>query len=214
LATRLRAGEQTIAFDKDDPDALDFVTAAANLRSFAYGIPLKSKWEVKEMAGNIIPAIATTNAIIAGMIVLQALHLLRNEAGKLRTVCTQFNPTKPFGVIMPSKPNEACGSCRDTFAVLQCDPERATLGEVITAALGTGEEGDGGTGEREILVFEGARMLAEPDWDDNLDTPLSKLGVDRGKFLSVVDEDGGYGVLALAIAALPYVRCKFDQLCR
>ena len=28
-----------------------------------------------EMAGNIIPAIATTNAIIAGLIVLQALHL-------------------------------------------------------------------------------------------------------------------------------------------
>ena len=32
-----------------------------------------------EMAGNIIPAIATTNAIIAGLIVLQALHLLRRS---------------------------------------------------------------------------------------------------------------------------------------
>ncbi len=47
LAARLRAGEDTITFDKDDDDTLDFVTAAANLRSAAYGIPSKSRWEVK-----------------------------------------------------------------------------------------------------------------------------------------------------------------------
>ena len=39
--------EETISFDKDDDDTLDFVTAAANLRSAAYGIPRKSRWEVK-----------------------------------------------------------------------------------------------------------------------------------------------------------------------
>lgn len=47
LAARLCAGEDTISFDKDDDDTLDFVTAAANLRSAAYGIPGKSRWEVK-----------------------------------------------------------------------------------------------------------------------------------------------------------------------
>ena len=47
LAVRLRAGEEIISFDKDDDDTLDFVTAAANLRSGAYGIPGKSRWEVK-----------------------------------------------------------------------------------------------------------------------------------------------------------------------
>ena len=47
LAARIRGGEDTIAFDKDDDDTLDFVTAAANLRSAAYGIPGKSRWEVK-----------------------------------------------------------------------------------------------------------------------------------------------------------------------
>lgn len=47
LGARLRAGEETISFDKDDEDTLDFVTAAANLRSAAYGIPGKSRWEVK-----------------------------------------------------------------------------------------------------------------------------------------------------------------------
>lgn len=52
LAERLslpkaKGGEQTITFDKDDDDALDFVCAAANLRSVVYGIPSKTRWEVK-----------------------------------------------------------------------------------------------------------------------------------------------------------------------
>lgn len=47
LAARLQAGEETIAFDKDDDDTLDFVTAASNLRSAAYGIDGKSRWEIK-----------------------------------------------------------------------------------------------------------------------------------------------------------------------
>jgi len=46
LTARLRAGD-TISFDKDDDDTLDFVTAAANLRSFAYTIECKTRWEVK-----------------------------------------------------------------------------------------------------------------------------------------------------------------------
>ena len=47
LAGRLRNGEDTITFDKDDDDTLDFVTASSNLRSFAYGIDGKTRWEVK-----------------------------------------------------------------------------------------------------------------------------------------------------------------------
>ena len=48
LAARLQSGrEDTITFDKDDDDTLDFVTAAANLRSAAYGIERKTRWEVK-----------------------------------------------------------------------------------------------------------------------------------------------------------------------
>ena len=47
LAARLRNGEETISLDKDDDDTLGFVTAASNLRSAAYGIQGKSRWEIK-----------------------------------------------------------------------------------------------------------------------------------------------------------------------
>lgn len=42
------------------------------------------------MAGNIIPAIATTNAVISGLIVMEALKILANEFNKCKTVNNQF----------------------------------------------------------------------------------------------------------------------------
>ena len=38
------------------------------------------------MAGNIIPAIATTNAIVAGLIVMEALKVLRGRFDQCRMV--------------------------------------------------------------------------------------------------------------------------------
>ena len=43
----------------------DFVVAASNIRSHIFNIELQSKFQVKEKAGNIVPVVGTTNAIIA-----------------------------------------------------------------------------------------------------------------------------------------------------
>jgi len=80
------AAEAIITFDKDDEDTLDFVTASANLRSFIFGIETKSRFDIKQMAGNIIPAIATTNAIVAGLCVLQSFKILRGEFSNTKEV--------------------------------------------------------------------------------------------------------------------------------
>ncbi|VDC03017.1 unnamed protein product, partial [Peniophora sp. CBMAI 1063] len=199
LAVRVQAGEETISFDKDDDDTLDFVTSVANLRSAAYGIPGKSRWEVKEMAGSIIPAIATTNAIASGLIVLQALHVLRKSYNALKDVHILFKPTKPLTPGIKVPPIPTCGVCRDAYGLLRCDPTRVTLGQVVEAVTagirwGTTSDGDGDVSMEapEVSTYEGQRLLSDPDFDDNLGRTLESLGVTRAKFLTIQDEDGVY----------------------
>lgn len=75
-----------MSFDKDDQLAVEFVTAAANIRASSFGIPLHSLFETKGIAGNIVHAVATTNAIIAGLIVIEAIKVLKNDVKNYRWV--------------------------------------------------------------------------------------------------------------------------------
>ena len=43
------------------------------------------------MAGNIIPAIATTNAIIAGLLIMEALKVLTGKLDQCKTVSNPNN---------------------------------------------------------------------------------------------------------------------------
>ena len=78
--------DKNLVWDKDDEPAMDFVAACANIRSYIFSIQTKSRFDIKSMAGNIIPAIATTNAVIAGQIVLEAIKLLMDDMCMCRTV--------------------------------------------------------------------------------------------------------------------------------
>jgi ubiquitin-like 1-activating enzyme E1 B len=138
-----------LSFDKDDLWSMKFVTAASNLRSFIFSIPLLSFHDAKGIAGNIIPAIATTNAIVAGVQVMQlikfVLHFSKEElfpkettlseeekAGiqeRLvkyfpQTYCIRF-PTRKGFYLQPSTPDEpveTCYVCRKSQLTLQVSP--------------------------------------------------------------------------------------------
>lgn len=62
-----------LMFEKDDDSNfhMDFVVAAANLRSQNYGIPPVTRAQGKQIVGRIIPAIATTTAAVAGLVGLE-----------------------------------------------------------------------------------------------------------------------------------------------
>ena len=154
------------------------------------------------MAGNIIPAIATTNAIVAGIIVLQALQLIRKNYDGIRNVHLQRKATVPLNSSATERPSPYCGVCRDIYVDLPCDPERVTLGQVIDGILGPGGEARG-TGPRDVGVYEVTRLLADPDFDDNLDRTLASLGVTNSKFLTITDEDEELGNITVAITRLP-----------
>ncbi|KAG8562431.1 hypothetical protein GDO81_015675 [Engystomops pustulosus] len=85
-----------LVWDKDDPPAMDFVTSAANLRMYIFSMNMKSRFDIKSMAGNIIPAIATTNAVISGLIVLEGLKILSGNIEQCRTIIKE-----KFGMVAP-----------------------------------------------------------------------------------------------------------------
>lgn len=103
-----------LVWDKDDPPAMDFVTAAANLRMHIFSMNMKSRFDVKSMAGNIIPAIATTNAVIAGLIVLEALKILNADFQQCRTIFLNKQPNPRKKLLVPcalDRPNPNCYVC-------------------------------------------------------------------------------------------------------
>ncbi|UJR23767.1 hypothetical protein I4U23_026743 [Adineta vaga] len=115
-----------LVWDKNDDADLRFVTASANLRAYIFGINLTSKFDVKSMAGNIIPAVATTNAIVAGITVLQARKILSSlpRSSTDHTLTSIKHLTNVFistdrktGAIIQSipleEPNSSCIQCSD-----------------------------------------------------------------------------------------------------
>jgi len=66
------------------------------------------------MAGNIIPAIATTNAVIAGLIVFEAFKILEGKLEECRHIYLNSKPNALNKVISPSEldvPNPKCYVC-------------------------------------------------------------------------------------------------------
>lgn len=124
-AAKLADGDHLV-WDKDDRHAMDFVAACANIRSKVFGIAQKSRFEIKckykwffsaqrnfdfiyflylAMAGNIIPAIATTNAITAGLVVMHTFKVLQQQFEKCLTVYVRLvlNPRNQLFVPERSK---------------------------------------------------------------------------------------------------------------
>ena len=149
------------------------------------------------MAGNIIPAIATTNAIVAGLVVFQGIRVLKalpNSSFRPANVCARRNT--PLMTISSGKPSPSCGVCRDTYVIFPCDPSKITLGDLLQKLVKSSETGLGYGESAKISVYEGGRLLNEPDYGDddedrlnNESKTLEALGVTIGKWLTITDEE-------------------------
>ncbi|KAA3482328.1 SUMO-activating enzyme subunit 2-like [Gossypium australe] len=184
-----------LTFDKDDQLAVEFVTAAANIRASSFGIPLHSLFEAKGIAGNIVHAVATTNAIIAGLIVIEAIKVLQKDNNNYRMTYCLEHPSRKLLLmpVEPYEPNRSCYVCSETPLSLEVNTQRSKLRDfvekIIKAKLGMNFP----------LIMQGASILYEVGEDleedmvaiyaANLEKALSELPspVTSGSVLTVED---------------------------
>lgn len=189
LQERIKSGEQVIVFDKDDEDTLNFVAAAANLRSHVFHIPLKTKFDIKQIAGNIIPAIATTNAIISGFSGLNSLSFFGNQfaARDAKSVFISIKPNKRATSALVEKPNPKCASCGIGVKAIVTIPKSGfdmplqDLINLITEKYGYADAIS--------LILGSSKLIYDYDFDDNAQRSLNDVGVRHNETILFQDED-------------------------
>ena len=229
LSSRAQAGEQDMSFDKDDKDTLDFVSSAANLRSHIFGIAQNSEWEIKQMAGNIIPAIATSNALTASLSVMLSYKVLKSQAGRaesmakptannsLPSVTLSHKGDAPLGgskmVFLNSRstertitsqplgyPNPRCPVCTPVYARVRIPKDTVpTLQDLV-------DEVKAQLNYEDFQVGTSIGVVYEPDLDDNLPRPLTELGVDlKSKSFITITDDSDEPRVDLILSTSPHI---------
>ena len=68
-----------IEFEKDDDELghVQWISLCSNIRNYQYSIPQTDLWEVRKIAGNIIPALITTTSLISGFQILEFIRVLK-----------------------------------------------------------------------------------------------------------------------------------------
>lgn len=194
-------------FSKDDPLAMDFVHCAANLRMENYRIGRLSRWDAQSIAGAIVPAVASTNAIVAGLEVVQLIHvltaMLEQKAlgeSQARTVWVRFPEPSRKKILQPSrlqKPNKDCFVCGARTARVSV---KGMADLKIAAFVKSCVQGSLGA-VRPAVYFNGS-CIFDPEYPEpseeaaeeglHPEWSLTEWGLSSGSLLQLEDEGQGF----------------------
>jgi len=122
-------------FDKDDALAMSFVSYCANLRMHTFHIKLQSEFTNKGIAGNIVHALATTNAIVAGCMITEAVKMLNNQIDFLKIGWISKTGPRILHGQTCDPPNEKCFVCQKNSRIVELDTNAWTLRRFIDDIL-------------------------------------------------------------------------------
>lgn len=194
-------------FSKDDPVAMDFVHCAANLRMENYGIGRLSRWDAQSIAGAIIPAVASTNAIVAGLEVVQLIHVLEAKAktktareSRCRTVWVRYpEPSRkkilqPSTLLEPSKNCFVCGARTGRIVIKSFSDWKigALAKSCVQVAIGA----------HRPAIYHNGSLIFDPEYPEpgeeaeeegmHPEWTLTEWGLTSGSVLQIEDEGQGF----------------------
>lgn len=125
---------QDNSFEKDDDSNhhVDWVTAASNLRAWNYHIKPTTRSNVRMVAGRIIPAIATTTAMITGFIQLEVYKYIKGAPLEAFRAATVNLATNVFCVeLLPDPLRKKTGLDPETYMQCTAIPEGWTTWDKV-----------------------------------------------------------------------------------
>lgn len=194
-------------FSKDDSISMDFVHCAANLRMSNYRIERLSRWDAQSIAGSIIPAVASTNAIVAGLEVVQLIHVLEAVAdekklreSRCRTIWVRYPEPSRKKILQPSSlqsPSSTCFVCGTRTARVSL---RAFGEWKIGAFAKTCVQG--GFGALRPALYHNGSLYFDPEYPEpseeaveeglHPEWTLTEWGLKSGSLLQIEDEGQGF----------------------
>ena len=112
---------EIINFNKSDKDIIYFIYSSSNLRCYNFTIPFESRFKIEQLAGNIIPAIASTNNIIAAIQVAEIIKYFKGSKD-LRDVNLKVDGTLKSVLSMEQTINPNCPCCsQENIAIFSAE---------------------------------------------------------------------------------------------
>lgn len=190
-------------FDKDDQDMVNMVGAASNIRATIFGISPQSIFSIKAIAGRIIPAVVTTNAVVSGVAVLHLQRLIRakekgegkrhgsgdaqNSKSLLPSGTSYYSPTTLPSILMSERsvrrPSPDCKTCSCMLVVIKARKRTSTLGGLVLCLEEKARVAPSFT------LMQGSRTLYDPDFTDLLSKTLEDISIYDGCTLMIIPDD-------------------------
>lgn len=176
------------SYDKNNKHMIYLLYSLANLRAFNFNIPESSRFDIEQIAGKIIPAIATTNSIIAAIEVIELIKLINSGIVKDKNSNIKNSFLSKDRRITSSNaysdpPEESCATCngRNIECLIKCESSY-NLREVLLIVFESIN-----VRTVDVDVFYGKKMLFSGiDIDDDEDSNNNDNNKDESRVLNTM----------------------------